>query len=507
MLVKFLSHGKGSARAAVEYLVGERDAAGQEREGVEVVRGNPDMVAAVADSLDFERRYTSAVIAWAPEDRPTGEQIEAVLDEFEKTAWAGLEPDRYAWTAVLHRERGGGVHAHILAAQCDLQTGRSLNIAPPGWEQTFAPLRDAFNHEHGWSRPDDPARARAQRPGHVAYIEASKLRAGLEHEADPRTLIRDYLVQRVEHGAVKGRSDVVSALEDVGLEVPRQGKDYITARDPDSGKRWRLKGELYERDFEPERLHLPGEEQAGGRPATDRGRSRARARAAWRELERRRKRRAAFHRGRYGEGDRADARVADEGLAQTAGGRHEPLPRYLRRQLGDDALVVEEHRRPVRDLDGGEHTDRAGARDPGRDGGNDLGRRVAGDRRGAVRGAARPHSGSSGVHDGRAALLEAVERVRRKLRDRFGTAVDDGLGEVVRAVREGAAAALRTRRSLAAAGRSLAAASRAAERAGDGLDRILRHLRRRARERVAMTRRLVERIRQRGPDRDSGPSR
>ena len=131
MLVRFLSHGKGSAKAAAKYLVGELDAEGREREGVEVWRGNPDMVAAVADSLDFERKYTSAVIAWAPEDRPTGEQIEAVLDEFEKTAWAGLEPDRYAWTAVLHRERGGGVHAHILAAQCDLQTGRSLNIAPP----------------------------------------------------------------------------------------------------------------------------------------------------------------------------------------------------------------------------------------------------------------------------------------------------------------------------------------------------------------------------------------
>ena len=49
-------------------------------------------------------------------------------------------------------------------------------------------------------------------------------------------------------------------------------------------------------------------------------------------------------------------------------------------------------------------------------------------------------------------------------------------------------------------------ASRAAERAGDGLDRILRHLRRRARERVAMTRRLVEMTRRRGPERDSGPS-
>ena len=186
MHLKFLPHGKGSAGAAVDYLVGERDAEGQEREGVEVLRGNPDIVAAVADSLEFERKYTSAVIAWAPDDRPTGEQIEAVLDEFEKTAWAGLEPDRYAWTAVLHRERGGGVHAHILAAQCDLQTGRSLNIAPPGWQRTFDPLRDAFNHEYSWSRPDDPARARAQRPGHLAYIVASKLRAGLEHEADPR---------------------------------------------------------------------------------------------------------------------------------------------------------------------------------------------------------------------------------------------------------------------------------------------------------------------------------
>ena len=29
------------------------------------------MVAAVADSLGFEHKYRSVVIAWAPEDRPT----------------------------------------------------------------------------------------------------------------------------------------------------------------------------------------------------------------------------------------------------------------------------------------------------------------------------------------------------------------------------------------------------------------------------------------------------
>ena len=127
MLVKFLAHGTGSARKAAKYLLRELDAAGKEREGVEVLRGDPHQVAAVADTLSFDHRYTSGVIAWAPEDEPTDEQIEAVLDEFEKTAWAGLEPDRYAWAAVLHREEDGGAHVHVLAARCDLETDRSLN--------------------------------------------------------------------------------------------------------------------------------------------------------------------------------------------------------------------------------------------------------------------------------------------------------------------------------------------------------------------------------------------
>ena len=43
------------------------------------------MVAPVADSLEFEHKYTG-VIAWAPEGRPTDAQIEAVLDKFEETA-------------------------------------------------------------------------------------------------------------------------------------------------------------------------------------------------------------------------------------------------------------------------------------------------------------------------------------------------------------------------------------------------------------------------------------
>ena len=328
MLIKCLRHGTGSARAAADYLLGARDAAGREREGVEVLRGDPHVVAAVADALEFHRKYTSVVIAWAPEDRPTDAQVGAVIDEFEKTAWAGLAPDRYAWTAVAHREHGGGVHVHILAAQCDLETGRSLNIAPPGWQKTFGPLRDAFNHEHGWSRPDDPAPA--HQPGHRALIDAANLRAYLAVEADPRELIRGYLLQRVEHGFVRTRADVVAALKEAGLELPRQGKSYLTALDPDSGKRWRLKGALYEHDFNPERLDRVAAPPDRIPSPGDRGDGRGRAAAARRELERCRRRRAEYHRSRYGGGGRKAERPAAARLAQAAGDRADLLARHHR---------------------------------------------------------------------------------------------------------------------------------------------------------------------------------
>ena len=419
MHVKFIARGTGSARAAAQYLLGERDAAGKLRDGVEVRRGDPDMVAAVADALKFEHKDTSGVIAWAPEDRPTDVQIEAVLDKFEKTAWAGLEPDRYTWTAVEHREQGGGVHVHVLAARCDLETGKSLNIAPPGWRKTFGPLRDAFNHEHGWSRPDDPARARAQQPGHRAYIDAANLRAGLAVEADPRELIRDYLMQRVEHGAVRSRADIVEALKEAGLDVPRQGRDYVTARDPETGKRWRLKGALYEHDFQPERLGRPAAAEVGDRPAGDRGDGHGRAAAAWRELEQRCEERAAFHRRRYGGVDRKDPGPVDAGVAPARGGGSESLSGHLRRQLGDDALVVDADREPAPDPGDPGRGRRAGPPDldPARE--DDVARRAARNRRREVRRAAPWLAGASALDRGRAACRESCRASEGALWTRY----------------------------------------------------------------------------------------
>ena len=68
-----------------------------------------------------------------------------------------------------------------------------------------------------------------------------------------------------KHGTVRNRADVVAALQEAGLEVPRQGRDYLTALDPTTGDRWRLKGELYAHDFQRERLDRAVAETAGER--------------------------------------------------------------------------------------------------------------------------------------------------------------------------------------------------------------------------------------------------
>ena len=64
MHIKCLRRGKGSAQAAVDYLVGERDAEGYRREGVELYLRRPDGAAVLRLEVDPESYwlYTSSAL-------------------------------------------------------------------------------------------------------------------------------------------------------------------------------------------------------------------------------------------------------------------------------------------------------------------------------------------------------------------------------------------------------------------------------------------------------------
>ena len=293
MLIKFTGGGQGGGGTISQYLT-DPNRHGRDHAPPEVVRGDIDRTRDLIDSIDRQWSYTHGVVSFALEDAPTEDQQRQVMDQVEALAFAGLDPEQYDITWVRHQHtEGGRVELHFVTPRMELTSGRALNIAPPGWESTFRPLRDFLNHSHGWARPDDPERARELQAGPARDLEGFSLREG-------REALHELLTGLVGAGLIQDRAGLVAALEDAGMTVPRQGKDYITVQDPETEERFRLKGRIYEKDWTYDaELDRAVASAARGADRRDRGPDLGRADEARRELEARIGGRAAFHAGRY----------------------------------------------------------------------------------------------------------------------------------------------------------------------------------------------------------------
>ncbi len=178
MLNKFFARGTGGGKAPVDYVLSETDSEGIKREPLpELLRGDPNETIRLIDNLDFKHKYTSGVLSFAPEDAPTQKQQEELMDDFEKFAFAGMDKDQYSILWVRHTHTNGGrVELHFISPRVELTTGKSLNIAPPNWQNYFSPWQSCWNLKHNWARPDDPERARAYSPQYEALITKQKER-------------------------------------------------------------------------------------------------------------------------------------------------------------------------------------------------------------------------------------------------------------------------------------------------------------------------------------------
>ena len=251
MHIKFLDVGTGEAKSAERYLLQSHDHKGEVRPEVRVLRGNPSQVTAVADSLDFKHRYRSAVIAFHKDDQPTEDQINELLDKFEQVAFAGLDSDQYCYYAVSH-----GDHIHIIAPRVELTTGKSMNIAPPNWQKSYDPLRDYFNEKYNWAKPDDPARKRVTSSPSVREAK-SRTKA--------KEMIDELMRSAVEQEIISSQQDTVNYLESIdGIEVSRVTKSAISVKIDGFEKPLRLKGAMYERQFDIDAVERELAEKARG---------------------------------------------------------------------------------------------------------------------------------------------------------------------------------------------------------------------------------------------------
>lgn len=258
MLIKLFRSGKGGGAAPVDYLIAShvlaydanRDLI-RDDDGVplmksrdplpEVLAGDPDHTRALIDACPHAWTYRAGVISFDQDDHPTEEQQQAVMDAFDELAFAGLDRDQVDMLWVRHSHEGR-VELHFCTPRMELTSGKSLNIAPPGYQKAMDALRDMLNKEHGWADPQDPARSQD-----IKQLPEKKLRA------QGREDIQNWLEDLIVAGRISSRPDMVAALEGAGFELPRQGKTYLTVKDPDSDTRWRLKGDIFHADWTREK--------------------------------------------------------------------------------------------------------------------------------------------------------------------------------------------------------------------------------------------------------------
>lgn len=356
MLVKFFARGVGRGSGPVEYITRlDNPNTGKLREPApEVIRGNPEITERLIDGLDFKYKYNSGVLSFAIEDAPTEEQQQALIDSFEEYAFAGINPDSYNILWVRHTHTGGNrVELHFVTPKVELDTGKSLNIAPPGWHGYFKPWQSLWNIKQDWARPDDLTRKRIYEPGYQALIDAERQRAGLSAAPDPKKQLTEYISKRIEAGLITNRDEIIDSFTELGLEIPRQGKNYITVLNPEDNQRYRLKGGIYEASWG---LGGQPEKEDRSREQTVRGDSRSRTSGTKTttegtkesELIRLQERirelaqaRASYHISRYGGEPPLVQKILGQTVDLAIGHSRESLSGYLRRQLGTDRILID----------------------------------------------------------------------------------------------------------------------------------------------------------------------
>ena len=165
MIIKLFRRGTGRGSGPVDYLLSDKDSEGNPRpHAPEILFGDSDRTRRVIDSLDFRHKYTSGVLSFATEDRPTPTQQEQVIREFEDLAFAGLSRDRVLSFWVRHTNADGRVELHFVIPKVDLATGKQFNAFPPGWKKDFRDWKNMTNLRNGWADPEDPNRSRVRSP-------------------------------------------------------------------------------------------------------------------------------------------------------------------------------------------------------------------------------------------------------------------------------------------------------------------------------------------------------
>ena len=258
MIVKFFSRGSGGGDSPVNYLLGEN----RDRAGASILRGNAEITKELINSTDYARRYTSGALSFEESHKTISAETKAkIMDNFEKTLFAGLESDQYNILWVQHTDKEDRLELNFLIPNQELRSGKRLQPFYVGADmKRVNAFQNVINMTYRLSDPHDPSKKRFNSP----HFSRSASLKGIDE--------KDYTAAQqklVSHKSVKNeltahiydlaaaarlgnRAAIQKELKRGGLEIKRVTDKSISVKSPKFAKNIRLDDPIFSIDFRQE---------------------------------------------------------------------------------------------------------------------------------------------------------------------------------------------------------------------------------------------------------------
>lgn len=210
-----------------------------------LLRGNPEQIKRLCNSLKFSHKYTSGVLSFTAEETEKilkDENLkEKIIDEFEEFAFAGVPQECRSILAVQHLHTGR-LEIHYLIPRVHLGSLKYFNPFPPLSRLANDAFIDLMALRYELDNPRDPARRRGLR---ISPYDTS---------SDIKKAAHDVITKYISEGYVNNSEDVKQVFKEAGARITRHGENYISIMHPSIQKPIRFKGDIYGKNFSIENL-------------------------------------------------------------------------------------------------------------------------------------------------------------------------------------------------------------------------------------------------------------
>ncbi|EFX41606.1 relaxase [Helicobacter suis HS5] len=260
LLVKFWGNKKGGSESSIDYLLDERFKAGTAR----ILKGNAELTRNLINTLTQKHKICVGCLSF--EESNIEEHLkQEIIENFERALLTEEMQGRYNILWVEHRDKGR-LELNFVIPRIDLATKKAFT---PYYHRADLTRIDTWknlvNLEHNFSNPKDLNKVQKIQRCNTKIPQQKKLFKDCQE-------LDDFLHDKVKNNFLDTRQEIIELLEQHGIEVTRQGKDYISVKLPESKKAIRLKGEIYHEQFGNVAKHgsHTDQEKAGERTADTR---------------------------------------------------------------------------------------------------------------------------------------------------------------------------------------------------------------------------------------------